>query len=62
REAKRVKIPIVAIVDTNDNPTEVDFPIVANDHARASINWVIEKIVQALQEVKTEEVKEHPTE
>lgn len=55
REAKTLGIPVVAIVDTNDNPTEVTLPIVANDHARASINWIIDKIIEGLQNVKTEE-------
>ncbi|MEK9194304.1 MAG: 30S ribosomal protein S2, partial [Patescibacteria group bacterium] len=44
REAKRTNVPIVAIVDTDDEVTQVEYPIFANDHARSSIEWVIEKI------------------
>jgi small subunit ribosomal protein S2 len=36
-EARRLKIPIVALVDTNSNPTEVDYPIPSNDDAIRAI-------------------------
>jgi small subunit ribosomal protein S2 len=37
-EAKKLNIPIVAILDTNSDPTNVAFPIPGNDDARRSIN------------------------
>jgi small subunit ribosomal protein S2 len=37
-EAKKLNIPIVAILDTNSDPTDVKFPIPGNDDARRSIN------------------------
>ena len=37
-EAKRLKIPIIAVLDTNSDPTGIDFPIPGNDDARRSIN------------------------
>ncbi len=37
-EAKKLNIPIVAILDTNSDPTDVAFPIPGNDDARRSIN------------------------
>jgi small subunit ribosomal protein S2 len=37
-EAKKLNIPIVAILDTNSDPTGVKFPIPGNDDARRSIN------------------------
>jgi small subunit ribosomal protein S2 len=37
-EARKLKIPIVAIVDSNSNPDDIDFPIPGNDDARRSIN------------------------
>ena len=37
-EAKKLKIPIVAILDTNSDPTGIDFPVPGNDDARRSIN------------------------
>ena len=37
-EAKKLNIPIVAILDTNSDPTNIHFPIPGNDDARRSIN------------------------
>ena len=38
KEAVKLNIPIVAIVDTNSNPTGINFPIPGNDDARRAIN------------------------
>ena len=38
KEAIKLKIPIVAILDTNSDPTDITFPIPGNDDARRSIN------------------------
>ncbi len=45
REAKRVGIPVIAIVDTDDNPESVEYPIPGNDHAKSSIEWIIGRIL-----------------
>jgi len=37
-ESKKLNIPIVAILDTNSDPTDIKFPIPGNDDARRSIN------------------------
>ena len=37
-EALKLNIPIVAILDTNSDPTNIHFPIPGNDDARRSIN------------------------
>lgn len=52
REARRLKIPIAAIIDTDDDPELTDFPIIANDHAKSSIDWIVDKIIEALKQVK----------
>jgi small subunit ribosomal protein S2 len=44
REAKKTGIPIVAIVDSNDNLKEIDYPIIANDHNKSSIEWVLNNL------------------
>jgi small subunit ribosomal protein S2 len=47
-EAKRLNIPIFAIVDTNTNPKLVDFPIPANDDATKSIALVLDQVCNAI--------------
>ncbi|MCX5867215.1 MAG: 30S ribosomal protein S2 [Proteobacteria bacterium] len=43
-EARKQRIPIVGVVDTNGNPEDVDFPIPANDDALRSIRFFTSKI------------------
>lgn len=47
-EARRLKIPVVAIVDTNANPDIIDYPIAGNDDAIRSIRIILQKLVDAL--------------
>ena len=49
-EAKKLNIPTFAIVDTNSDPRQVDFPIPANDDASKSISLIIEVMVKAIEE------------
>ncbi|MDO8469853.1 MAG: 30S ribosomal protein S2 [bacterium] len=53
-EAKILKIPVIAIMDSDDDPSTVAYPIIANDHARASIQWVLGQLERVIQE------QEHP--
>ena len=46
-EAKKKGIPVVALVDTNINPNEVDYPIPANDDSVASVVLLLDKIKQS---------------
>jgi len=50
REAKRLGIPVFAMVDTNSNPSDIEFPIPANDDASKSISLVIGIMCQAIEE------------
>jgi small subunit ribosomal protein S2 len=50
REAKRLGIPVFAMVDTNSDPTDIDFPIPANDDASKSISLIIGILCQAIEE------------
>jgi small subunit ribosomal protein S2 len=50
REARRLNIPIFAMVDTNSDPKLVDFPIPANDDASKSILLIVDVISGAIQE------------
>ncbi|MFZ9054330.1 MAG: 30S ribosomal protein S2 [Flavobacteriales bacterium] len=49
-EAKKLGIPVFAMVDTNSDPRPVDFPIPANDDAGRSISLVLDVLVQAVAE------------
>jgi small subunit ribosomal protein S2 len=49
-EAKKLNIPTFAIVDTNSNPNDVDFPIPANDDASKSISIIVSMMIQAIEE------------
>ncbi|OYT16727.1 MAG: 30S ribosomal protein S2 [Bacteroidetes bacterium 4572_77] len=53
-EAKKLNIPTFAIVDTNTNPTLIDFPVPANDDASKSIALIIEQMTNAISEGLTE--------
>lgn len=54
-EARRMGIPVIAIVDTNCNPNEIDYPIPANDDAIKAIKLMCSKIADAIIEGKTGE-------
>lgn len=51
-EANRLKIPIIAIVDTNCNPEKIEYPIAGNDDAIRSIRVILQKLVQAILDAK----------
>ncbi len=52
-EAKRVGIPVVAIVDTDCNPDEIDYPIPANDDAIKAIRLTCSRISDAIIQGRT---------
>jgi small subunit ribosomal protein S2 len=51
-EARKLKIPVLAIVDTNCDPDEVDFVIPGNDDAIRAIKLILTRIAEAIVEVK----------
>jgi small subunit ribosomal protein S2 len=58
KESRGAGIPTIAIVDTNTDPTLVDFPIPANDDAVSSLKYilgvVVKKIVEAKKNIKAD--------
>jgi small subunit ribosomal protein S2 len=54
-EAKRIGIPIVAVVDTNCNPEGIDYPIPGNDDAIRAINLFTQVIANAVIEADNEQ-------
>lgn len=59
-EARSLGIPIVAIVDTNCDPDEVDYIIPGNDDAIRAIKLITQKIAEAVVEVKQHEWEDAP--
>lgn len=50
KEAKRLGIPVFAMVDTNSDPSDIEFPIPANDDASKSISLIVGILCQAIDE------------
>lgn len=50
KEAKRLGIPVFAMVDTNSDPSNIDFPIPANDDASKSISLIVDILCKAIEE------------
>ena len=49
KEAAKLNIPIIAILDTNSDPTGIDYPIPGNDDARRAINLYCDLLKQTIQ-------------
>jgi len=74
KEARRLKIPVIALVDTNADPDLVDYPIPANDDAIKSLTLMLDLVSSVIAEnykelkpqrskgTKDDKVKERPTE
>jgi small subunit ribosomal protein S2 len=58
-EAKRLKIPIVAIVDTNCDPDPITYPIAGNDDAIRSVRLILATIVQTVAAARAEFEAKH---
>lgn len=50
KEAKKVNVPVIALVDTNVNPTLVNYPIPANDDAISSVRLLLSYICKVILE------------
>ena len=55
-EANRLEIPVCALVDSNSDPTLLDFPIPGNDDSSKSIRIVVDVIMEAIQTGATNRV------
>jgi len=56
-EANKLSIPIVGIVDTNGDPSKIDYPIPLNDDSKKSIELVLKNTLDVISSTK-EEIKE----
>ena len=57
QEAKKLKIPIVAVVDTNGDPENINHPIPGNDDAVRAIELFTSKVTQAIMEGKQKKIE-----
>jgi small subunit ribosomal protein S2 len=57
-EAKKLNIPVFAMVDTNSDPSDIDFPIPANDDAFKSISIITKYISKSIEEGLMERKKD----
>jgi small subunit ribosomal protein S2 len=53
KEAKKLKIPVVGITDSNADPDEIDYPIPGNDDAIKSLKYFLSKVEDAILNVKS---------
>lgn len=58
-EAHRLRIPVVAIVDTNCDPTEADYPVAGNDDAIRSVRIILALITQTIGQARAEYEAKH---
>jgi len=61
-EAKRLGIPVIALVDTNSDPTLVNYPIPGNDDASKSIELIVSELASAISEGTAARKKEKQVE
>jgi small subunit ribosomal protein S2 len=55
KEAKRLGVPVIGVVDSNSDPSVIDYPIPANDDALKAIQLLLEYVVAAINEGKAKQ-------
>ena len=58
-EANRLKIPVIALVDSNSDPSLIDHPIPGNDDSTKSIRIIVDVILEAIQTGSSKRVEAH---
>ena len=58
KEAQKLNIPVFAVVDTNSDPTQVEYPIPGNDDAFKSISLIVKTFGRAIEEGMMERKKD----
>lgn len=57
REARKMKIPVVALCDSNADIKLIDFPVPSNDHALPAVSYMLGKFAEAIEEGKRQHVE-----
>lgn len=60
REARKLHVPVVALIDTNADPTLANYPVPCNDDAIKAIQLVLEYVKQAIEAGKNQAAKAAP--
>jgi small subunit ribosomal protein S2 len=60
KEARKLGLPVVALVDTNADPSLVTYPIPANDDAIKTIELITDYVVQAIEQGRAKRAKAQP--
>ncbi len=55
KEANKIGIPIVAVIDSNSNPEGIDYPIPGNDDAIRSIEYYCSAVSETINKVKVQQ-------
>ena len=55
KEANKIGIPIVAVIDSNSNPEGIDYPIPGNDDAIRSIEYYCNAVSETINKVKVQQ-------
>jgi len=50
REAKRLKIPVAGVLNTDTDPELVEYPVPANDRSKTSVEWILGRLEKAVEE------------
>lgn len=58
KEAKKINIPMIGILDTDSDPRMIDYPIIASDHTRSSVEYILNQLISAFNENKQKIVVE----
>jgi len=61
REATKLKLPVIAMVDTNSDPTKIAYPIPSNDDAKKAIAYVLEMMAEACKDSHKPQEDNHQT-
>ena len=56
-EAKKLEIPVVSLIDSNTDPTKVDYPIPANDDSIRTIQLIVSSLAEVVIEVRKEKIQ-----
>jgi len=61
REARKLKVPVIALIDTNADPGVADYPIPCNDDATKAINLILDYVQMAIENGKANADKKKPS-